>query len=48
MPLLRERVLRNTAATETNSTLMRHLPMFHVGKRDLGHPHPFRERIQGP
>ncbi|MBK9497577.1 MAG: hypothetical protein IPO08_24250 [Xanthomonadales bacterium] len=48
MPLLREVVQRTTAAVDTDPTLVRQQGVFHLGKRELRHPYPLRERIQGP
>ena len=48
MPLLREAVQRTTAAMDTDPMLVRQQGVIYIGKRDLGHPYPFRERIQGP
>ncbi|MCC6504902.1 MAG: hypothetical protein IT475_05580 [Aquimonas sp.] len=48
MPLLREVVQRTTAAVDTDPTLVRRQGVIPVGKRDLRHPYPLRERIQGP
>lgn len=47
MPLLREVVQRTTAAMDTDPTLVRQPGVIHVGKRDLRHSYPLRERIQG-
>ncbi|MBK9494739.1 MAG: hypothetical protein IPO08_09380 [Xanthomonadales bacterium] len=48
MPLLREVVQRTNAAVDTDPTLVRQQSVIDVDKRDLRHPYPLRERIQGP